>query len=144
MDKIGDPTLLEGVDPDLVGMLTEHVYELEDRATVRQRAVYATTMGVSIFSDLDTPLHLGLWRPAQKEKLRRGRRRPQKEKLCRPRSAPRSRRAAGSKRMRWQRPRAQQRFCAVTTWAARMLLSVARDDGAGSMCMCVVGPYVRR
>ena len=67
MDKIGDPTLLEGVDPDLVGMLTEHVYELEDRATVRQRCVYATTMGVSIFSDLDTPLHLGLWRPAQEK-----------------------------------------------------------------------------
>ena len=27
MDKIGDPTLLEGVDPDVVGMLTEQVYE---------------------------------------------------------------------------------------------------------------------
>ena len=48
-------------------MLTEQVYELEDRATVRQRCVYATTMGVSIFSDLDTPLHLGLWRPAQEK-----------------------------------------------------------------------------
>ena len=70
MDKIGDPTLLEGVDPDLVGMLTEHVYELEDRATVRQRCVYATALEVSIFSDLDSPLHvhLGLWRPARKEK----------------------------------------------------------------------------
>ena len=67
MDRIGDPALLEGVDPDVVGMLTEQVYELEDRATVRQRAVYATTMGVSIFSDLDTPLHLGLWRPAQEK-----------------------------------------------------------------------------
>lgn len=68
MDKIRVKISTEGVDRDVVRMLRLKLNDLEDRATVRQRAMYATLMDVSIFSDLDTPLHLGLWRPARKKK----------------------------------------------------------------------------
>ena len=37
VDKIRDPTRPEGVDPDVVKMLTDEVYELEDRATLSQQ-----------------------------------------------------------------------------------------------------------
>ena len=36
VDKIMDQTRPEGVDPDVVKMLTDEVYVLEDRATVSQ------------------------------------------------------------------------------------------------------------
>lgn len=68
MDKLRSSTSREGVDRDVVRMLSLQLDILEDRATLRQRAVYATVMGVSIFSDLDTPLHLGLWRPRKEKK----------------------------------------------------------------------------